>query len=78
MDSWGRRRSWHDSMNSIALCLVVDASRRRSWWYHSFLSVPKSDSTTAEAAEEAFRAAARALLTSGETIDGFVASATPG
>ena len=31
-----------------------------------------------EATEEAFRAAARALFISGETIDGFVASATPG
>lgn len=31
-----------------------------------------------EATEEAFRAAARALFISGETIDGFVATATPG
>ena len=31
-----------------------------------------------EATEEAFRAAARALFISGDTIDGFVASATPG
>ena len=35
-------------------------------------------SSEREAAHAAFRAAARALLTSGDTIDAFLASATPG
>ncbi|MEE0026183.1 MAG: hypothetical protein U0J70_01230, partial [Atopobiaceae bacterium] len=34
----------YDSMSSMVLNLVVSASVRRSWWAHSFLSVPKKDS----------------------------------
>ena len=49
MDSCGRQRLQYGSMNPIALCFVVDASERRSWWYHSFLGVPKNDSNALDA-----------------------------
>jgi len=49
MDSCGRQRLQYGSMDPIALCFVVDASERRSWWYHSFLGVPKNGSNALDA-----------------------------
>ncbi len=47
MGPWGRRRSWWDPMDSVAPCLVVDASGRRSRWHRPLLGVPRSDPAAA-------------------------------